>query len=85
MSCTCTCTYLEIVIEISKLDDDVTGNDWKGKVDLKTETKYMHQHSVTEKIHMEKIIVVKFTLTSPCAAVREQLLAVSQVLLLQSW
>ena len=82
--------YLEVVIEVSKFNDDVTGNDWKGKVNLKKERQNPHtelSHSHTELSHREykvhEILVVKLTLTSPCAAVREQLLAVNQVPLLQ--
>ena len=39
--------YLEVIIEVGKLYDDIAGNDRKRKVNLKT--KYTHYHSDTHK------------------------------------
>ena len=38
-SCRCVCSNLNVFIEISKFNDDITGNDWQWEINLQTGTK----------------------------------------------
>ena len=38
-SCRCVCSNLNVFIEISKFNDDITGNDWQWETNLQTGTK----------------------------------------------
>ena len=74
--------YLEVVIEISKLNDDVTSHDRKRKVNLSRGEniilKFFNRGT-------KSILIVQIrTLISVWPAVSEQLLAVSQVLRLRT-